>query len=105
MMNSSRAKPTPALGSWAKSNASWGLPTRVALGARDRDLLARWNRRGGVACADYRGDAELARDDRRVAGASSPIRDDGRSEFHHWLPVRIGHIGNQDVALFHDGHA
>jgi hypothetical protein len=31
MMNSSRARPTPSLGSWQKSNASCGLPTFIAI--------------------------------------------------------------------------
>ncbi|MOA07239.1 hypothetical protein D3C78_1269260 [compost metagenome] len=31
MMNSTRARPTPALGSWAKSKASWGLPTFIMI--------------------------------------------------------------------------
>ena len=30
MMNSSRARPTPSLGSWQKSKASCGLPTFIA---------------------------------------------------------------------------
>jgi hypothetical protein len=31
MMNSSRARPTPLLGIWAKSKASCGLPTFIMI--------------------------------------------------------------------------
>ena len=57
-----------------------------------------------VAAADDRGDAELARDDRRVAGAPATIRDDRRGALHHRLPVGIGHVGDQHIACLHAVH-
>ena len=40
MMNSSRARPTPAFGSCAKSNASCGLPTFIMIFTGDVGQLA-----------------------------------------------------------------
>ena len=70
----------------------------VALGAGNRHRLSVPQARGGVAATDYRGDAELARDDRRVAGAAAPVRHDGGRQLHDRLPVRVGHVGDQHVA-------
>ena len=113
MMNSSRARPTPSLGSCANverllrvadvhhdldrrsrgiSPSSVSLDARtsssavvdeagVALGAGHRDLAAVRQRRGRVADADHRRDAELARDDRRVAGAAAAVGDDRAARF------------------------
>ena len=134
MMNSRRARPTPWLGMPAKSNARSGLPTfimiftgicgsesssiwlalvleqagvdvaGVALGAGDGDLLALADALRGIAAADHRGDAELARDDGRVTGAAAAVGDDRRRALHHRLPVRIGHVGDQHVAGLHARH-
>ena len=49
----------------------------VALGAGDGDLVGRRSSvRGGRAGADDGGDAELAGDDRGVAGAAAAVGDD-----------------------------
>ena len=134
MMNSSRARPTPSFGSRWNSNASSGLPTfimifvgdggmrssatstisiveqplvdvaGVALGAGDRDLRAFAQHLRRVAAADDRRNAELARDDRRVAGAPAAVGDDRRRALHHRLPIGIGHLGDEHVAGLHALH-
>jgi hypothetical protein len=53
---------------------------------------------GGVAAADHRRDAQLARDDRGVAGAPAAVGDDGAGALHHRLPVGVGHVGDEHVA-------
>ena len=134
MMNSSRARPTPAFGICANSKASSGLPTfimtftgssgsapvswfhhlvfeaaaidvaGIALGAGDGDRLAILQHFGGVAAADDGRDAQFARDDGGVAGAPAAVGDDGRGALHHRLPVRVGHVGHQHVARLHAVH-
>ena len=59
---------------------------------------------GGIAAPDHRGDAELAGDDRGVAGAAAAVGDDGRGTLHHRLPVGVGHVGHDDVAGFDAPH-
>ena len=59
---------------------------------------------GGIAAADHRRDAQLARDDGGVAGAAAAIGDDGRGALHDRLPVRIGHVGDQHIAGLHAVH-
>src|SRR5438034_1095649 len=70
----------------------------VAFGAGHGAGLAVFERGGGIAAADHRGDAELAGDDGCVAGAAAAVGDDGRGTLHHRLPVGVGHIGHDDVA-------
>ncbi len=57
-----------------------------------------------MTAADDGGDAQFARDDGGVAGAAAAIGDDGGSPFHHRLPVRVGHVGDQHVARLHLVH-
>src|SRR6056297_727333 len=76
----------------------------VALGAGDRDLAAVGDLLRGVAAADHRRYAQFPGDDGGMAGASAPVRDDGRGALHDRLPVRIGHVGDQHVAVLHPGH-
>ncbi len=71
----------------------------VAFGARDRDRLAVCEHSGRVARSDYAGNSALARDDRCVAGASAALGDDRRCALEDRLPVRVGHLGDQHVAL------
>ena len=54
--------------------------------------------RGRVVRADDRGDAQLARDDRRVAGAAAAVGDDRARRLHHRLPVGRGRVGDQHFA-------
>ena len=128
MMNSSRARPTPSTGRKECPKACSGLPdvhedlgarrrqlarvglalleaqqalhheARLSLGAGDGDGLSVREQRGGVARADDAGDAELARDDGRVAGAPAAIGHDGRGAFQDRLPVGIGHAGHEHAA-------
>ena len=72
--------------------------TGVALGARHGDFSAVRHRVERVAGADDRRHAELARDDRGVAGASAAVGDDRGGALHHRFPVGIGHVGDQHVA-------
>jgi hypothetical protein len=78
--------------------------TGVALGTRHRDRLALVQHVGGVAAADDRRDAELARDDRGVAGAAAAVGDDRARTLHHRLPVGVGHVGDEDVTGLHAVH-
>ena len=50
------------------------------------------------AGADHGGDAELAGDDRGVAGAAAAVGDDRRGPLHDRLPVGVGHVGDQHLA-------
>ena len=70
----------------------------VALGARDGDHVAVRHTRGRVARADDSRDAELARDDRRVAGAPAAVGDDRGGGLHDRLPVRRRGVGDEDLA-------
>src|SRR5688572_10069396 len=76
----------------------------VAFGAGHGDRLAVPDLRRGVAAADHRRYAELARDDRRVAGAAAAVRDDGRGALHDRLPVRVGHVRDDHVARLDARH-
>src|SRR5262249_13011996 len=76
----------------------------VALGARHRDLLSLADALRGIATADHRGDPELARDDGGVAGAAAAVGDDRRRALHDRLPVRIGHVGAESIAVLHARH-
>ncbi len=76
----------------------------VALGAGHGDRLALVQHVGGVAAADDGRDAQLARDDRGVAGAAAAVGDDGAGALHHRLPVGVGHVGDEDVAGLHAVH-
>ena len=71
----------------------------VALGTRDGDLAAVGQLLGRRAGADHRGDAELAGDDRGVAGAAAAVGDDRGGALHDRLPVGVGHVGDQHLAL------
>src|SRR6185436_10672173 len=76
----------------------------IAVRARDGDGLAILELAGGVAGADHGGNTELAGDDRRVAGAAAAVGDDRGGDFHDRLPVRVGHVGDENVALLHLRH-
>ena len=72
--------------------------TDVALGAADGDDLSGLEALGGCFRADHRRNPELARDDRRVAGAPAAIGDDGGGAFHHRAPVGSGDVRDEDLA-------
>ncbi len=69
-----------------------------ALGARHGDKLAVGQQLAGALGADHRRDAELARDDGRMAGAPAAVGDDGRGGLHDRLPVGRGGVGDQHLA-------
>ena len=70
----------------------------VALGARRGDEGALRDGRGAVSRADDGRDAELAGDDRRVAGPPTSVRDDRGGGLHDGLPVRGRHVRDQHLA-------
>ena len=76
----------------------------VAFGTTDRDQHAILELAGRIAATDHRGDAELACNDGCVAGSSAAICHDRTGALHHWLPVRVGHVGDQHVAWLHLVH-
>ena len=53
---------------------------------------------GRMLGADQRWNAELARDDRSMAGAAAAVGDDRGCGLHHRLPVRCGDVSNQNAA-------
>ena len=59
---------------------------------------------GGVAAADHRRNAQLARNDGGVASAPAAVGDDGAGALHDRLPVRVGHVGHEHVAGLHLVH-
>ena len=70
----------------------------VAFRARHGDLRAVGEHARRVAAPDDRRDAQLARDDGRVARAAAAVGDDRGGALHHRFPVRVGHLGDQHVA-------
>ncbi len=73
-------------------------PAQFPFRARHGDVVTGDEALGGVGCPHHRGDAELAGDDRGVAGTTSPVGDDGSRGLHHRLPVGGGGVGDQDLA-------
>ena len=71
----------------------------AAAGARDGDLSARGDVLRAVPRAHDAGDAQLAGNDRGMAGAAPLIGHNGRGDFHDWHPVGVGHLGDQHVPL------
>ena len=76
----------------------------VAFGTRNRYFLAFLQDGRGVAATDYGRNTQFARNNRRMAGTSATVGNDGCRAFHYRLPIRVGHIGNQYVAFFHAVH-
>ena len=76
----------------------------VAFRAADGDLRAIGQRSRRVAAANHRRDAQFACDDRRVTRASAAIGDDRARALHHRLPVRIGDLGDEHIAVGHALH-
>ena len=76
-------------------------PPFVAFRARHRDLMAFLEDVGRIATTHHGRNAKLSGNNRCVARATTAVGHDGRSAFHHGLPVRIGHVGDQHVAGLH----
>lgn len=72
--------------------------TGVAFGAGHGHALAILQQLGGVAATDHGRNAQLASNDRRVAGTPATVGNDGAGALHHRFPVRVGHVGDQHVA-------
>ena len=71
---------------------------RVPLCTRHCDHRAVGHAGGRVAGANHSWNAELAGDDRRVAGATTTVGDDRGSGLHDWLPVGRGGVGDEHLA-------
>ena len=76
----------------------------VAFGAAHRHQRTVLEPSGGVATTHYGRNAQFARNDGGVAGAAPAVGNDGRGFFHDWLPVGVGHVGDQHVACLHLVH-
>ena len=59
---------------------------------------------GGIATTHHGRNAQLARDDGRVAGAPAPVGDDGAGALHHRFPVGVCHVGHEHIARLHGVH-
>ncbi len=70
----------------------------IAFRAGDRDRLAVFDRRRGIAASHHGGDAQFPGDDGGMTGASTAVGDDGGGPFHDRFPVRVGHVGHQYIA-------
>ena len=73
--------------------------SRVALGAGHGDHLAVREHVGAVLGADDGRHAQFAADDGGVAGAAAAVGDDGGGLFHDRLPVGVGLVGDEHLAL------
>ena len=71
----------------------------IPLGAGDRDLLAVLEHFGPPLGPDDGRQAQLAADDGGVAGAAAAIGDDRGGLLHGRLPVGIGLVGDEDLAV------
>ena len=74
--------------------------TLVALGARERDLLALPQNLRRLAGAHDRRDTEFATHDCRVASAPAQIGDDAFGLFENRSPIGISHFGDENAAFF-----
>ena len=71
---------------------------RVALGAAHRDQRAVFQALGRITTSHHGRNAQLARNDGRVAGAATAVGDDGAGALHHGFPVGVRHVGHQHIA-------
>src|SRR5690606_37275861 len=76
----------------------------VAFRARHRDFTAVFKHVSGVTATDNGRNAQFAGDDGRVAGTPATVGDDCGGQLHDRFPVRVGHVGDQDVAGLHLVH-
>src|SRR5690554_7239972 len=70
----------------------------IAFRAGHGDDLAILEFAGGIATAHHCRNTQLAGDDGCVTGPAAAIGDNGTGTLHYRFPVRIGHVGNQNVA-------
>ena len=76
----------------------------VALRAGDGHLGPLLDGPGRVAGADHGGNAQLAGDDGGVTGPAPAVGHDGGGALHHRLPVGVGHVRDEHVAVAHLVH-
>jgi hypothetical protein len=67
--------------------------------ATDRDFLSGSEALGRIGGPNDARDAELSRDNRCVRGAPALVGYDGGDTAHHWFPVRVRALSNQDFAI------
>ena len=78
--------------------------TFIAFRARHGHKHAVFQHIGRIRAANNRWYAQFTRDDRSMTGATTTVGDDRCRTFHHGLPVRVGHVGNQDVTRLYSFH-
>ena len=77
---------------------------RIAFGTGDGYVLSVLHAFGCVTAADNRRNTQFAGNDRRMAGTTAAVGDDGRRFLHDRFPVRVGHVGHQYVAWLNTVH-
>ena len=76
----------------------------VAFGARYGDERTVFEHLGRITTAHHRRYAQLARNDRGVTGTATTVGNNGGCALHHRLPVRVGHVSDQDIARLYAFH-
>src|SRR5690606_24860027 len=76
----------------------------VSLGAGHSHFAAVLQDVRRVSATHDCGNAQLTRNDGRVAGTAAAVGDDGGSQLHDRLPVGVGHVGDENVAGLHLVH-
>ena len=75
----------------------------LAVGAADCDDTPGREALGRLFGPDHRRHAELARDNRRVAGAPAAAGDDRSGRLHYRLPIGAGRLSHQHLARVERG--
>ena len=70
----------------------------VTFGTGHSHFLTVFQLAGSVTATNHGRDAQLAGNNRRVAGTAATVGDDGAGALHHRLPVRISHVRDQNIA-------
>ena len=70
----------------------------VALRAAHRDQHAVFELFGGISTTHHSRNAQLTRNNGRMASTPAPVGHDGAGTLHYGLPVRVGHVGHQHIA-------
>src|SRR5215203_1922801 len=69
----------------------------ITFGAGHGDQLTVDEFTGCSTSADHGRDAELPGDDGGMAGTTTAISDDGTGTLHDRLPIRVGHVSDQNL--------
>ena len=78
--------------------------TGITLGTGYGDLRPMGDFFGGIATANHRRYAHFPGDDSGMTGTAAPVGNDGGGPLHDGFPVRIGHIGDQHIAIIDQVH-